>query len=153
MTVIEERFLEIFKERKIARNSLVMPQVITIALEKWTEQDRDAAGEADNQLAEMGYVTNENNKYKLLDKGFDYIYRHYNLDQTKQIILDIFKLANLEVGHLLPNGTIMVTRTKLDGYHQENFMIALEALLQDNLITQDVRGFKLTEDGFNRIRE
>lgn len=149
MNKIEEEFLQIFKRIRIGRNAIVMLQTIDIELEKWDFETREQVGNAYENLAKNLYITFDKGKYKLLDKGFDYLYSDHNIQQTKQLILDKFKLANLRSGDLLSTNIIMMTRSDVDAFHQENFSVALEELLVDNLIVQDSKGFRLTDEGYS----
>ncbi|OOQ58303.1 hypothetical protein [Mucilaginibacter pedocola] len=143
MTPIAERFLQIFKDTNTARNAILMPQVITLQVNKWPFELREKAGEAYQTLADEEYLTFEHNKYKLLDKGFDHLYADQSIAQTRQLVLGLFEKNNLKPGHILPHGVLNSARLKWNAYHQEKLGTTLTDLQKEGDLGLEQLGYRL----------
>ena len=110
---------------------------------KWPAEERDHESEVYNALANKEYVSFENNKYKLLDKGFDYLYKDHSIEQTKGLILDLIQKNNLQAGHVLFYGILTAARVEWDAYHQEKLPTAIAEMKGEGLIQDDRLGYRL----------
>lgn len=151
MTSTQEKILEVFKEFKIAINGILNPQSLNSRIRTWGKRSQDESTEAIKQLITGGYISSDDKWYILLEKGYNYIFRNYSIEDTEQLILDVFRKHKIGVGEILMQNSFLSFRQEAERFHFENFNNAILNLHTKRLIESSDMGYKLTQAGYERI--
>lgn len=150
MTNTQEKILEVFKKHKVPVNGILKPQ--SINFRTWDRRSQDEFQISMNELIEEGYVSVRDNWYVLEEKGYRYIYRNYSIEDTKKIILDVFRKHKVGVGEILMSNHFITTQQNAERFHFDNFNSAMQDLIADGLIEFTDKGYyMLTQLGYDNI--
>lgn len=149
---MRERILEIFKKQKTPVNGFVMNRVFSTFIRTLNPREQDEFPTALQGLLDEGYIETRDGDYILTQEGYNYIYRDYTLNETEEIILNVFREHKIRAGQILMQNTFTILQNRLERIHFDNFNNAINSLITDGLITiTPQRHFMLTQNGFEHI--
>jgi hypothetical protein len=151
MTNTQQKILEVFKEFKTSLNGVLKPQSLDSRIRNWDRRSQDEAANAVEQLIKEEYISTNDNWYVLLEKGYNHLFSDYKLEDTENIILDVFKKHKIGVGQMLMTNSFISTQNSAERFHFDNFNNAINSLIQKHLIESTERGYILTQSGYEKI--
>ena len=150
MTNTQEKILDVFKKHKTPKDGLIKPQSFDIR--SWDRRSQDEFPEAMKQLIADGYSSVKDDWYVLTEKGYNHIYCDYSIEDTKEIILGVFRKHKVGVGEILMQNHFISVQKNADRFHFDNFNSAMQSLISDGLIEITDKGYtKLTQSGYDKI--
>lgn len=150
MTDTQEKIFEVFKKHKTPKDGVIKPQSFDIR--NWDRRIHDEFQDAIGQLITDNYVSTKDGWYVLTEKGYNHIYSNYTIEDTIELILDVFRKHKVIVGEILMQNHFIKPQQDMDRFHFDNFSIAMQKIIVDGLIELTKEGcYKLTQFGYNRI--
>ena len=150
MTNTQEKILDVFKKHKTPKEGILKPQSINIRI--WDRRSQDEFENAMKQLIADEYVSVKNEWYVLTEKGYNHIYCDYSIEDTKELILEVFRKHKIGVGEILMPNHFISLQQNIDRFHFDNFTIAIQSLILERLIENtDKSYYKLTQSGYDKI--
>jgi hypothetical protein len=151
MTNLQERILEIFKDLKTSKNGVQKPQSFDSKIRLWDRRSQDEAEQAIADLITDNYMSVNESWYVLTEKGYNYIYRDYSIEDTEEIILDIVRNHKVGVGNIIIQNWFTSTQQSADRFHFDNFNKALQNIIDKDFLENTEQGLKLTSSGYEKI--
>lgn len=151
MNQVGKKIMEIFRTAKVGAESVLKPQVVQQAIRSWSRPDQDAAPAALKELMEEGYLSTKEDWYVLTQKGYDYLYEGYSIENTKRLILDVFEQQKVGAGKSIMASALIGVRQKANRFDMDNFQAALEELVKDGVIEPKGNMIMLTEEGYKEV--
>lgn len=150
MTSTQEKILNNFKHYKTPVDGILNPRSIDVR--SWDRRSQDEFNDHLENLIEQEYLGTKNSWLTLKQKGYDYLYRDYKVQDTKDLIMQVFAEHELGVNQVLMKRVFNNFVQKLERFHFDNFNKAMDSLISDELIEpQDDRFLKLTQKGYDYI--
>ena len=150
MTSTQEKILEVFKKHKTPKDGVIKPQSFDIR--SWDRRSQDEFQDAMNQLITDGYVSTKDNWYVLTEIGYDHNYSEYSIEDTKELIMGVFKKHKVGVGEILMQNHFITLQQTMERFHFDNFNSAIQGLISDELFEITDKGYyKLTQSGYDKI--
>lgn len=150
MTNTQEKILEVFKKFKTPKDGIIKLQ--SFNTQTWDRKSQDEFNSAMQQLISDVYVSTKDGWYVLTEDGYNYIYRKYSIEDTKQLIMNVFRNHKVGVGGILMQNNFITLQQTAERFHFDNFTFALQSLISDGLIeVNEIGYYKLTQSGYDRI--
>lgn len=104
------------------------------------------------QLISDEYISIKDNWYVLTEKGYDHLYSDYSIEDTKDLILGVFRKHKVGVGEILMQNHFISLQQDMDRFHFDNFNAALHSLIAEGQIEINEKNYyKLTQSGYDKI--
>lgn len=150
-TAISESIFDIFRKYKVPVNGTLYPRHIVASTHLWDKQRQERFEQQASELVKDGYIVKEGDAYRLTQKGYNYIYQYYSLQDTVELILSDFRKRRIGENEMLLLPALLSTLQEADRYHFDNYDKAMKVLSERGWVATNGRGFVLTREGFSEV--
>lgn len=146
-----QSIFDIFRKHKTPVNGVLYPRHISASIHLWDRSQQEQFRYDIQKLADEEYIIIEQDVYRLTKKGYDYIYQHYSLQDTIDIILADIRRHRIGEDEMLLLQNLMLTLKNAERVHFDNYHEALRQIADRGWVTYNERGVVLTRDGYNEM--
>ena len=104
------------------------------------------------ELVKENYLSEKNGGFELLQKGYNYIFKDYTLEDTEQLILLTLKNHNIKKGESVLFNFIN-RKSEWEKYFVDTFDDAIKSLTDKELFIKDDQNLLLTDLGYDKVYE
>lgn len=151
ITNISEKIFEIFRKHRIPANGVLYPRHISASIHLWEKSGQEGFEEEMNELVRQGFVNAEEDIFRLTQRGYDYLYRRYSIQDTMDVILSDFRKRRIGKNEILLLPALLATLQDVDRYHFDQYDKAIHVLVDKGWLLANGRGFILTEEGYTEV--
>ncbi|MBL0310113.1 MAG: hypothetical protein IPP77_10665 [Bacteroidetes bacterium] len=148
---VSEKIFDIFRKHRIPANGVLYPRHISASVHLWEEESQQSFEEEMSGLVQQGYVNVDDDTYRLTALGYEYLYRHYSLADTIEIILADFRKRRIDKNDILLLPALLATLQNEDRYHFDQYDKAIRCLVEKDWLIANGRGFILTNEGYREV--
>lgn len=151
MDILQSKVLQIFREFKTPVDGILNPQSIQSKIRNWDRRSQDNSLVAINELKSNGYIGTKDNWFTLTQKGYNFLYEGFSIEDTENIILEFLRKRNLGVGHVIMKNWFTSFTTEIERYHFDNFNEAFSNIIEKEYIEVRQNGLFFTQKGYDKV--
>jgi wobble nucleotide-excising tRNase len=151
MNEVSKRIMEIFRKAKVGADNVLKTQVVQEAIRSWDRPAQGEAQKASNKLMDEGYLQAKEGWYVLTQKGYDYVYEGYSIEDTKRLILDEFERKKVGASEGMMVNSLISLKQNAGRFDMDNFAKAMQEMANDAWIKESGHMLLLTEEGYKKV--
>lgn len=151
MNDTQQLILNTFKQFHVSYNEYLPYSSMNSKKINWTDEHQENFESSLQELVNQDYIQLINRGYILTEKGYNFIFMDYSIEDTKSLIMNEFKKREIQEGQGL-QVQVFNEFTEYEQFHADNFINAMDQLInEEKLRNGNNFNYILTKTGHNTI--